>query len=278
MVWKGSVMNQTKVMNQIFIVLLLLIVGIGGYQYVIFKHRLQAVMFEEKQLLDATNYQTMRADQLRGEAVTTYASSLGSANALNQKLVDLENTLAGIEYKKTISGSASEESKYIQQYLALSNQIKALFMDDASKSIASTSFYSGAWDKTKFTWTFAPSYDVHSQTIPVILLCYSTIHQPKELLSYALMDYQVKENQFMNLRVFPTYEGRGFILGTGIESDSEAMQGNLSESERATINRGDEVNQILDRIHQFDLDHPHGVDNPDLDEAIKIKRAYNGLD
>lgn len=268
-------MSRQKLLNIIIIIFMFIIMGVGIYKYYLLQKSINALQIQINDINNNTEVAAKTTNSNKLESDINYAVYLESANTLNQKLVDLENELAQIEYKKTISNSASEESDYINQYLELSNQIKNLFIDDNSKFIAATSFYSGALDKAKFNWNFTKSYDFNTQTIPVILLCNS---DTDNLLAYAFMDYSIKDDKFMNLKLFNTYYGQHYILGTGIESDSEAMQGNLSESERAEINRGSDINNILDYVHQFDLDHPNGVDNPDLYAAVKIKLEYNGLE
>lgn len=268
-------MSKQKLLNIIIIIFMFIIMGVGVYKYYTLQKSINALQAQINEMNNNVELTAKTTNPNKLELDINYAVYLDSANTLNQKLIDLENELAQIEYKKTVSNSASEESDYINKYLDLSNQIKELFTDDNSKFIAATSFYSGAWDKAKFKWNFAKSYDFNTQTIPVILLCNS---DTDDLLAYAFMDYSIKDDKFMNLKLFNTYYGQYYILGTGIESDSNAMQGNLSESERTEINRGADINNILDYVHQFDLDHPNGVDNPDLDAAVKIKLEYNGLE
>ena len=271
-------MNKQKLINIALICAILIIIIFGIVNHYNMQNTINKLSAEINDINTNAELSKQINSPERLESDIDYSVYLESANSLNQNLANLENELALIDYNKTISKSEAEEKEYVTKYLDMSSKIKDLFLDDNSKFIAATLFYTGAFDKAKYSWNFVKSYDFTTQTIPVILLCYSNAHDSKELVSYAMMDYSIKDDKFMNLKVFETYYGHQYILGTGITVDSEATQGMLTPEERAVINRGDSVNTILDYVHQWDLDHPNGIDNPELDEAIKIKLKENGIE
>jgi hypothetical protein len=270
--------KKYKIINIIIMVIIMIIILFGVGQYYNMQqtvNKLSSDLNNTKLNIDLNN-QANQSNKL--ESDIDYSIYIDSANKLNQALVDYENNLADVNYKKTLANSAKEEESYITEYLNLSKNIKDLFIDDNSKFLAATSFYLGAMDKAKFTWDYTKSYDFNTKTIPVILLCYSHATDNKELVSYAMMDYSIKDDKFMNLKIFNTYYGNQYLLGTGDIVDSEASQGGLTPDERARLNRGGDVNNILDYVNQWHLDHPNGVSNPDLDAAVKLKLKWNGLE
>lgn len=270
--------KKYKIINIIIMVIIMIIILFGVGQYYNMQqtvNKLSSDLNNTKLNIDLNN-QANQSNKL--ESDIDYSIYIDSANKLNQTLVDYENNLADVNYKKILANSSEEEESYITEYLNLSKNIKDLFIDDNSKFLAATSFYLGAMDKAKFTWDYTKSYDFNTKTIPVILLCYSHATDNKELVSYAMMDYSIKDDKFMNLKIFNTYYGNQYLLGTGDIVDSEASQGGLTPEDRAIINRGQDVNNIIDYVNQWHLDHPNGVSNPDLDAAVKLKLKWNGLE